>query len=190
MAHQSTLIADDSANAGSGVQPGWPAFFPDSQSVVYHHQSVASQDRFDVFPTIYTRGGADAQIYWTNLSGPAAVTPLDNLNGKGYLPKLTTPSALSCMADSMQMGGGVPDPVYGGISNPDLDHADDATVPAGGVFSVQESGISMLACSPSTVTVLAPAIGPTPSASKSTRLRSLMAHNFARETAARPDKIM
>ncbi len=120
-----TVIADDTAASQNdpGIQPGWPAFFPDSHSVVYHHQSSASQDQFDVQPTIYTRAGALAQIYWTNLAGPSSVTPLDNLNGKGYLPKLTTPSTLECLADDADVGA--PTGFNEAITNPDLDHSDD-----------------------------------------------------------------
>ena len=81
-----TLVADDSANPAA-TQPGWPAFFPDSQSVVYHHQTVSSLE-----DALGTRAGAHAQIYWTSTSSPADVTPLDNLNGKGYLPSCPPPS--------------------------------------------------------------------------------------------------
>jgi hypothetical protein len=92
-----TLIAQDTAPA----RPGWPAFFPDSNSVVYHHQTQSSAED----STIVTRNGAQAQIYWTSLKVPSDVTPLNNLNGVGYLPKLATPYSLTCGADGYSVGG-------------------------------------------------------------------------------------
>jgi len=91
-----TLIAQDTAPS----RPGWPAFFPDSKSVVYHDQSQSSAED----GSIVTRNGALAQIYWTSLKGAADATPLDNLNGKGYLPKLAAPYSLTCTADGYQVG--------------------------------------------------------------------------------------
>ncbi len=103
-----TTVVDDSA---TGLIPAWPAFFPDSKSIVLHHQSNAGIDGAGAEPC--TRGGALAQIAWTNLTGPTALTTLDNLNGKGYLPKLPAPSTLTCTADSNSVGG------------IDSDHSDD-----------------------------------------------------------------
>jgi hypothetical protein len=108
-----TLIADDTANPNPDVRPGWPAFFPDSKSVVFHHQSMASTDQFDGPPMLYTRAGALAQIYWTNLASPSAVTPLDNLNGKGYLPKMAVANDVFCTADDDE------------VDQFDSDHSDD-----------------------------------------------------------------
>ena len=85
-----TLIAQETG----ATRLGWPAFFPDSKSVVYHHQTVASS--CDGPTATVTRSGTRAQIYWTNLTGPTSATPLDQLNGKGYLPKLATASTLAC----------------------------------------------------------------------------------------------
>jgi hypothetical protein len=108
-----TLVADDTANTNPAVRPGWGAFFPDSKSVVYHHQTVASSCPNDV-GTIVTRSGSNAQIYWTNGTGPTAVTPLDQLNGKGYLPKLAQASAVTCS-----------DGCGNEVSNFDPTHSDD-----------------------------------------------------------------
>ncbi len=105
------LIAQDTAPA----RPGWPAFFPDSKSVVYHHETISS-----VEDSLGTRAGAHAQIYWTSTSNAAGVTPLDNLNGKGYLPKLAAPGTLTCLADSYSVAANP----SAGVS-PNLDHSDD-----------------------------------------------------------------
>jgi hypothetical protein len=101
-----TLIARDAAPA----RPGWPAFFPDSRSIVFHDQTVSSLED----PDLTTRAGAHAQIHWTSLDGPMDVTPLDQLNGKGYLPALAASYSLTCTADGIQVGG------------IDADHDDDA----------------------------------------------------------------
>jgi hypothetical protein len=108
-----TLVAQDTAPA----QPSWPAFFPDSKSVVYHHQTTSGAEE-----NLSTRAGANAQIYWTSTTSPADVTPLDNLNGKGYLPKLAANanSTMTCGADSFSVAAGPST----GVS-PDLTHSDD-----------------------------------------------------------------
>jgi WD40-like Beta Propeller Repeat len=108
-----TLIAQITAPS----RPGWPAFFPDSKSVVFEVQSIVGADGNG--PSLNTRKGSDGQIYWSN--GATAVTSLDNLNGKGYLPSLPAKSTLSCFGDGVQVAGG-PNP---GITDPDLDHSDD-----------------------------------------------------------------
>jgi hypothetical protein len=100
------LIAQETAP----VMAGWPAFFPDSKSVVYHRQTATSMEPGDI---IVTRAGSRAQIYWTSLNGPMDSTPLDRLNGKGYLPKLPGPVSLACSADGIAVGG------------IDADHPDD-----------------------------------------------------------------
>jgi len=103
------VVVDSENGAPADTQPGWPAFFPDSKSVVFHHQTVASVDGADV-DTVATRAGARAQIWWTNVKDAQHVTPLDQLNGKGYLPSLpaTTP-AMDCDADGNQVGTITPD---------------------------------------------------------------------------------
>jgi hypothetical protein len=117
-----TLIADDTGQPAA-TRPGWPAFFPDSKSVVYHHQTQASICGSDPYPSLATRSGTRAEIYWTNLSGPASVTPLDQLNGKGYLPKLPAPAPLVCSDDC---GNSVASGAPTALSNDD--HSDDVNV--------------------------------------------------------------
>ncbi len=108
------LVADDTGSAAQ-VKPGWPAFFPDSKSIVYHHQSITGVEN-----DLGTRAGNEAQIYWTSLQSASDVTPLDNLNGKGYLPKLPAKSTMTCTAD----GYSVAVNPSNGIQ-PNLDHSDD-----------------------------------------------------------------
>jgi hypothetical protein len=111
-----TLVADDSSQPAE-TRPGWPAFFPDSSSVVFHQQSAAGLDGND-HAEMHTRKGAKAQIAWTSLNGPQDTTPLNQLNGKDsmgvvYLPKLGASYNLACTADGSAMGG------------IDADHGDD-----------------------------------------------------------------
>jgi hypothetical protein len=110
-----TLIAQTAA----GIRPGWPAFFPDSSSVVFHRQSVYSS--CDGPGSIVTRSGARAQIYWTDLKNPSDVTPLDQLNGVGYLPKLATASTVACN----DACGTAQSPSIGTLN---ADHSDDVDV--------------------------------------------------------------
>jgi len=107
----STTVVDDT---GTSLTPAWPAFFPDNKSMVFHHQSAAGNNGAGADPV--TRGGALAQIHWTSATSAAGVTPLDNLNGKGYLPKLAAPSTVYCEDD------------VGEISNISPDHGDDVDV--------------------------------------------------------------
>lgn len=112
------VVVDDSAMSAQ-TRPGWPAIFPDGQSVVFHHQTVhSSNDPNDNFGALETRRGAKAHIAWTSVTGSNRVTPLNQLNGKdaagqSYLPKLSTPISMSCTADGIQVG------------NIDPDHAND-----------------------------------------------------------------
>lgn len=113
-------VVDDSSNGAAEVRPGWPAVFPDGQSVVFHHQSVAGFDG-NGMGQMATRKGAKAQIAWTNVTDSTKVTPLNQLNGKDasgnvYLPKLTTAVTLSCDADGKAVGG------------LDNDHGDDVNL--------------------------------------------------------------
>jgi hypothetical protein len=115
-----TLVVDDTGMA-SATRPGWPAFFPDGQSLVFHHQSAASEDPWDQGNepnALVTRGGSLAQIVWTSASDAMHVTPLDELNGKDasgnvYLPKLSNVVSVTCNADGAEMG------------DVDADHSDD-----------------------------------------------------------------
>lgn len=102
------VVVDDTGQPAQ-VRPGWPAFFPDGKSVVFHHQSVAGLDG-NKEGAMYTRSGAKAQIAWTSVTGARSVTALNQLNGKDeagnvYLPKLSAPSAVGCTADGSQVGG-------------------------------------------------------------------------------------
>jgi hypothetical protein len=102
-----TVVADDTGQANLDVRPGWPAFFPDGKSVVFEHQSVHGSDGNGV-GSLWTRKGAKGHIAWTGVGG-ASVTPLDQLNGKGYLPKLGQPISLGCTGDGVPVGGLDPD---------------------------------------------------------------------------------
>jgi WD40-like Beta Propeller Repeat len=91
--NQITVVSD----TGS-VTPGWPAFFPDSKSIVFEQESAPSQIDGHGSNILWTREGAEGQLAWASVSGTASVTPLDQLNGKGYLPTGPTPT-LSCIGD-------------------------------------------------------------------------------------------
>jgi hypothetical protein len=98
-------VVDDTA-AATGVRSGWPAFLPDNKSLVFHHQSVAGSDGDSATNgQLYTRKGAKAQIAWTSVSDSTHVTALDQLNGKGYLPKLAASTGVTCNADGTAVGG-------------------------------------------------------------------------------------
>jgi hypothetical protein len=109
------VLLDDETGQPATTRPGWPAFFPDSKSVVFHHQTGGSICDGNA---LVTRSGSRAQIYWANLSGPASVTALDNLNGKGYLPKLAAASGVACT-------DACPANAVGAING---DHSDDVDV--------------------------------------------------------------
>lgn len=97
------------------VRPGWPAFFPDGKSVVFHHQTAAGIDGNNL-GDLRSRKGAKARLAWASATGGQAITPLDQLNGASYLPKLDQPVALNCTGDGFQVG------------NMDADHADDVNL--------------------------------------------------------------
>lgn len=104
-------VVDDTGQ-NANVRPGWGAFLPDDSSVVFQHQSMAGADG-NGSGSLYTRKGELSQIGWTNVTDSAHVTPLDQLNGKGYLPKLPAPYNLACTGDGVSVGG------------IDADHSDD-----------------------------------------------------------------
>jgi hypothetical protein len=108
-ANQVTIVDDTGQPADT--RPGWPAFFPDGKSVIFEHQSAAGIDGNS--GDLHTRKGARGQIAWTSVTSASMVTPLDQLNGKGYLPKLAQPVNMSCTGDGSQVG------------NIDPDHGDD-----------------------------------------------------------------
>ena len=110
----------DYGGESAAVRPGWPAFFPDSKSLVFHQQSAAGNNGVEV-GDLRTRWGARAQLQWTSLSSSSDVTPLNNLNGidssgKSYLAPLDAPVSISCVADGFQVG------------NLDTRHEDDANL--------------------------------------------------------------
>jgi hypothetical protein len=112
-----TTVVDDT---GNGLTPGWPAFFPDGKSVVFEQESAASALDGHGNGILWTREGAKGQIAWTSAAGAGSVTPLDQLNGKGYLPKLPAPVQLSCVGDSGYQEG------YVAAGNHNYaDHSDD-----------------------------------------------------------------
>lgn len=96
------LVVDDSSLPKAN-RPGWPAFLPDSQSVVFHQQvSEGSEpDQSD----LRTRRGAQAFLAWTNTTDATKVTALDRLNGEGYLPTRPSAASMACSADGNQVGG-------------------------------------------------------------------------------------
>ena len=103
------LTAVDYTGSPEQTRPGWPAFLPDGNSIVYHHQTNAGSDG-NTFGDLRTRRGAMAQIYWNGLSGSEDSTPLNQLNGldakgKSYLPALSAPINMSCVGDSAMVGG-------------------------------------------------------------------------------------
>ncbi|HEX8792525.1 MAG TPA: hypothetical protein VF765_16370 [Polyangiaceae bacterium] len=104
------LVADYTGQSADS-RPGWGAFLSDSKSLVFQHQSQAGADGNG--SSLYTRKGELSQIYWTSTANASAVTPLDQLNGKGYAPKLPSPINMSCTGDGVQVG------------NIDADHSDD-----------------------------------------------------------------
>ncbi len=112
-----TLVASTVGQAAQ-VKPGWPAFFPNSNSIVYHQQVLTGIEN-----DLGTRAGNQAQINWTSVTSSAAVTPLANLNGVGYLPKLPAKSTMTCTADGYEVAAGP-----SGSIQPNLDHSQDATM--------------------------------------------------------------
>ncbi len=108
------FLIDDERSQPPDTTPAWPAFFPDSNSVVFHHQTAASLDSSDD-GSVATRAGARAQIWWTNTTDDQHITPLNQLNGLDamgnvYLPSLpaSTPG-MSCQADNASVGDITPD---------------------------------------------------------------------------------
>jgi hypothetical protein len=110
-------VVDDTGKPAE-TRPGWPAFLPDGKSLVFHHQSAQGNDGAGI-PDLRTRSKAKAQIHWAS-SSAAGVTPLDALNGIGpggvpYIPKLSSPSTVTCNADGVDV-------------STDADHGDDVNV--------------------------------------------------------------
>jgi hypothetical protein len=100
------LVVDDKGKP-TDTRPGWGAFLPDGKSVVFQHQSAAGSDGNG--NDLHTRKGEKSQIGWTSAADASHVTSLDQLNGKGYLPKLATPISMTCTGDGVSVGGIDPD---------------------------------------------------------------------------------
>ena len=112
-------VADLSAQDAEH-RPGWPAFLPDGESLVFHQQVKAGGDGNND-GALLTRKGAKAQIHWTGTSDASSLTPLNALNGLdaqggSYLPRLPAPVSMACGADGQEVG------------SMDADHADDANL--------------------------------------------------------------
>ena len=104
----SPFTAVDYTGQPAETRPGWPAFFPDGKSIVYHHQTKAGLDGNDL-GDLRTRKGALARLYWNGLSGTEPSTPLDRLNGldengNSYLAPLSAPVTLTCTGDGKGVG--------------------------------------------------------------------------------------
>lgn len=97
------LVADYTGQPAE-TRPGWPAFLPDSKSLVFHRQTAAGSDGNNL-SDLHTRKGARAQIHWTDAVDATKVTPLDKMNGVGYLPTLPGATSMNCTADGVQVGG-------------------------------------------------------------------------------------
>lgn len=114
------VVVADYTNMAPERRPGWPAFFPDGKSVVFHEQIAAGADGNNL-GELRTRKGAKAFISWTSAADAGSVTPLNRLNGKdengvSYLPKLAQPIVMGCTGDGVQVG------------NIDPDHGDDVNL--------------------------------------------------------------
>ncbi len=109
------VLVADSTGQPAETRPGWPAFLPDGKSLVFQQQIAAGHDG-NGLGAMYTRKGAKGFLSWTSVTDETKVTPLDRLNGKGYLPKLKTPYVLSCTGDGISVGG------------IDADHGDDVNM--------------------------------------------------------------
>jgi len=109
----------DYTGQGAETRPGWPAFFPTGEAVVYHEQLAAGVDGNGLHD-LRTRKGAKARIVWTSTAGGGSITPLDRLNGiengASYLPELDSPITMSCTGDAVQVG------------NIDANHGDDTNL--------------------------------------------------------------
>jgi len=108
LAFSNPLTAVDYTGSPDETRPGWPAFFPDGKSIVYHHQTKAGFDG-NGQADLRTRKGALARIYWNGLSGTETSTALDRLNGldekgQSYLAPLNAPVTLTCKGDGSTVG--------------------------------------------------------------------------------------
>jgi hypothetical protein len=107
-AFENPMTVVDDTGQPAETRPGWPAFYPDGKSIVFHHQTAAGVDGNNL-GDLRTRKGAKAHLAWTSLNGAPNATPLDRANGKDeagniYLPKLAQPIAMTCTGDGAQVG--------------------------------------------------------------------------------------
>ncbi|NUP09889.1 MAG: hypothetical protein HOW73_27905 [Polyangiaceae bacterium] len=117
LAFSNPVAVVDYTGQPAQTRPGWAAFFPDGNSVIFHTQLAAGVDG-NGLADLRTRKGARAEISWVSATNPNGVTRLDRLNGYDqngavYLPQLETPVALGCTGDGAQVG------------NIDTSHQDD-----------------------------------------------------------------
>jgi hypothetical protein len=105
----------DNSGSPAETRPGWGAFFPDGQGVVYQQQIAAGVDG-NALGDLRTRKGAKAYLAWAAANGMGGTTALDKANGAGYLPQLAQPINMSCLGDGAQVG------------NIDTTHADDVNL--------------------------------------------------------------
>lgn len=101
-----------------GAMPGWPAFFPDGNSVVFERETAVGGDGHGA-SILWTRAGAKGHIAWTSAADAQSVAALNQLNGldgngNSYLPTLAAPVGVSCEWTTGQV-----------VSNIDPTHADD-----------------------------------------------------------------
>lgn len=102
------VVVVDYSGEPAGRRPGWPAFFPDSNSIVYHSQKEAGVDGVSV-SDLRTRKGAKAELAWVSATDASQWVPLDQLNGRdtngqSYLPQLEAPIVMSCTGDGAPVG--------------------------------------------------------------------------------------
>lgn len=108
LAFTSPVTVVDFTGQSEENRPGWPAFFPDGNSLVFHSQTDSGLDSNNV-GDLRTRKEARAQIHWVSATASGEVTPLNQLNGmdsddNSYLAPLRDPIAMSCTADGDQVG--------------------------------------------------------------------------------------
>jgi len=103
------VVSNDAVTSpgNNEIRPAWPQFFPTSNALVYQHQLEAGLDGNQ--GDAHTRKFARGELYFAPVVSNATVVPLRRLNGhnpdgSSYLPVLSTPSTLSCTADSQNVG--------------------------------------------------------------------------------------
>jgi len=105
----------DNSNEPAETRPGWAAFSPDGQAVVFQQQIAAGVDG-NGHGDLRTRKGAKAFLAWVLSNGSNKPIALARANGVGHAPKLTSPINMSCTGDGAQVG------------QIDNDHGDDSNL--------------------------------------------------------------